>query len=509
MLTIEALTSEYGVPSLKVNTPGKETIDIDLMDFYRNQDYLDSMYNHVNGYLNTLPDAVQQAYFEIIEEVNLFNQTNHYGTLEAVRFLEQKIDQAAKILNLDTWRIWFRANSQDLHIPETVFDVFTYDPDMGITSEKTYIRSEYVDLIGFILFIRALSPLYVEYLRYSKQASKHPYYVLFRLFISSCMDREDNELGKLRSYIDANYLTLIGNAKNEHLVLAAGLSDDDIIDYLIAEVIFNKLLTIDFFNIKCNAVSYIFQTIRYKGNFRTSESSKLKAISSRAAGDREDYSYFEDYRKTTSIPVGTVVELQHALSDPKRLAQDLGYTNFDFKLYYEELKHVGKLGEQPVSNVQIYLLGWFLHKVINPRALFYLESRKIIELLIFAKVALIDTKQAFIGIFLVSMRGSDDQFVNILLRNTLNRKLLDDLQTHFKFVMEGERGSIIERTISETAKSITNSVWIPIGTLGNTRGLVTEEGYLDIPTNVNSLVTSYVAYILGMGDFSPEAGSND
>lgn len=496
MLSINAVTSEYGIPSLKITMSGRTTIEIDLMDFYRNQEFLPYMYVHVNGYIMTLPLAVQEELYNTIFDVHQFNQTNNYSSNESTKYLEGKVDAMAKLLNMDLWRTWFRENSKGLFIPETVQDVFVFDPDMGITKDKTYTREEYIDLTGFILFIRALSPLYIDYLTYTKQSSKHPYYMLFRLFICSCLDREDNELGKLRNYIDANYLTLIGSGKNEHLVLTAGLSDDDIIDYLIAEVIFIKLLTIDFFNVKCNAVAYVFQTIRYKGNFRTNESSKLRATSSKGTPGREDYSYFEDYRKTTSIPVGTVVELQNALNDPVILARNLGYTNFDFTLYNRELKNVNKLTEYPVENVQIYLLGWFLERVINPRALFHIERRKIAELLIFAKVAMLKGNQSFIGIFLTSVRGDDSQIVNVVLRNTLNRKLLDDLQPQFKFVMEGDRGSVIEKTISEASRAISNSVWVPIGSMGNTKGLLTSDGFLEVPANINDIVTSFVAYVL-------------
>lgn len=499
---MNVVTSEYGVPSLRVTMGTESPIDIELMDFYRNQNHLSTMYAHSNAYIATLPKKVQMGIFKSIEEVHRFNQSNNYGDPNSVKFLEAKVDEVAGLLDLDNWRQWFRANSSNLHIPDTVQSDFLFDADMGITREKTYVTEEYVDLTGFILFIRTLTPLYIDYLIYSKESSKHQYYLLFRLFVCSCIDREDNELGKLRNYIDANYITLIGSGKNEHLVLSAGLSDDDVIDYLIAEVIFNKLLTIDFFNVKCNVVSYIFQTIRYKGNFRTSESSKLKATSSKAGGDREDYSYFEDYRKTTSVPIGTVVELQHALSDPVKLTEHLGYDNFNFDLYERELKELGKLSEAPVEKIQVYLLGWFLHKVINPRALFHLDNRKLAELTIFAKVALIGTNQAFIGIFLGSVR-TEDQFVNVLMRNTLNRKLLDGLQPNFKYVMSNERGSVIEKTISETSRTITNSVWKPIGTVGRIQGLLTKEGYLDIPTNINDVVTSYVAYVIGDKEASP------
>lgn len=504
MLQTNIVVSEFGIPTLRVNMNDKETVELDLSGFYRNHDNLVPMYGHINRYLSELPKELQDSLYKVFYDTHRYAQTKTFGDMEAVMFLSEKLDQASSILDLNRWREWFRNNSEGIHIPDTVHDVFEHDPDMGITREKTYVTGEYIDLIGFILFIRAMSPIYIEYLSYAKETSRHPYYLLFRLFMGGVLDNPNTELGKLRSYVEANYEGLIGiGGKNEHLIITNGLSDDDIIDYLIAEVIFNKLLAIEYFSVKCNAVSYIFQTIRYKGSFRGSSAANLRASSSKRGGDRDDYSYFEDYRKTTSIPIGTVVEIQHALGNVDKLLTDLGYQTFDYKLYEQELKLVGEMSEHPPSNVQIYLLGWFLHKVINPRALFHLESRKIAELLILAKIALIHTNQAFIGIFLTSRRGDDDQFLNLIIRNTLNKNLLDNLRGKFKYVMGEERGSVIERTINEIAKEMVNTIWRPIGTLGNVKGVVTKEGYIDMATNVNDIVTSYIAYVLGDDKASP------
>lgn len=497
MLQTNPTTLEHGIPALVVSATGKPSLEFDLMGFFRQHDELDKLYTHINKYLGTLDEKVQEGLYQIFSEVSLFTTANHFAERESVAYIEERLDLAAGLLDLQNFTNWFHQNHEGLPIPDTVFDTFTEDLDMGITRDKTYVTKEYIDLIGLILFIRMLAPVYLEYLTYAKETSKHPYYLIFRLFIGSCIDHPETSLGKLKEYVDVNYASLFpGNSKNEHLVVTAGLSDDDIVDYLIAEVIFNKLLTIEFFSTKCNAVSYIFQTIRFKGKF-TSTGSNLRASSSRGGSEREDYSYFEDYRKTTTIPIGTVVEIQHALSNLYKLASDLGLEDFDFKLYEQELKHIGKLTEERPANVQIYLLGWFLHKVINPRALFHLENRKIVELLIFAKVALLNTNQSFIGIFLTSLRGDESQFMNIVIRNTLNKHLISELRPHFRYVMGEERGSVIESTISEIAKEMSNSVWNPVGTLGNTRGVVTEEGYIDLSSNVNDIVTSYVAYVLG------------
>lgn len=497
MLHLDINLSEYGVPSLKVNKVGQSTVEIDLMDFFRNQEHLGTIYNQVNEYFSVLPDSAQTEYQAIIQAVYSLGTEESFTDHDTVKKLQAYMNRAVEILDLDRWRVWFRTVSQNLHVPDSVERDFVDNPDKGITKEKTYIYDEYIDLAGFIIFIRALSPLYIEYLAFIKQQSKHPYYQLFQMFTHESMEREGSELDKLRRYIDVNYASIVGNGKNEHLVIVAGLSDDDIIDYLISEVIFNKLLTIDFFNVPCNIVSYIFQTIRYKGNFRTSESAKLRATSSRGSADREDYSYFEDYRKTTNIPIGTVVEIQDALSDYESLAYNLGYVNFDFKHFREELKQAGQLSHTQADKVQLYVLGWFLHKVINPRALFHVDNQSVTELRLFMKTALLPTDQAFIGLFVSSILTEDDSYTNTnVIRNTLHKATVERLMVNYKHLADDNGPSIVENLISAVGKEINSAVWKVYGDIGGHSNLVTNEGYLEIPSNINDVITSYIDYVL-------------
>ncbi|NTV78185.1 MAG: hypothetical protein HGA25_03335, partial [Clostridiales bacterium] len=333
-------------------------------------------------------------------------------------------------------------------IPENIRSDYVYDPDMNTTEEKTYIKNEYRDLISLIIFIRALSPLYLDFYVYIKQITNHYYYKIFMLFIRSDV-YVCPEIDKLKRYIEANQITLIGNTKNEHLIINAGLSDDDILDSLVSEIIFNKLLTIDFFSKKCNIISFIFQTIKYKGSFITSDSVVIRSKTTVAGGDsnKEDMSYFEDYRKTSSIPIGTVVEIQHSLSNIDFLVNALGHSNFDFAMYERELLNVPALIEHKADRTQTYLLGWFISKIINPRALYYIEYKRFVELCLFAKVVLMSNGHEFIGVLLSSIRSKETSYVNVLIRNGVNKTLVKRLSDYYSFSIEDDKQSVIEKTV--------------------------------------------------------------
>lgn len=498
MLQYKIGLSEYGLNVLQVSHAGQETIEIDLTDFYKEQNKdpstLQNLYTQINEYVATLPAHVQREIYDVFYKVYNNDYKQNYSDQNYVVKLENNIAKVSELLNYNNFKIWIARTEGQMLIPENVLGAYIYDPDHNTTQEKTYVRHEYRDLIGLIIFIRAISPLYIDFYNYIKQITNHYYYKIFMLFIRSDIYMCP-EIEKLKRYIEVNQQTLIGNTKNEHLILTAGLSDDDILDSLVSEIIFNKLLVIDFYNKKCNIVSFIFQTIKYKGNFVSSDSVAIRGKTTVSDNNKEDISYFEDYRKTSNIPIGTVVEIQHALSNIPQLVNTLGYTDFDYALYNQELSNVKFLMDKGVDKIQVYLLGWFLSKFINPRALHYVEFRKLVELLLFAKVVLLQRGHKFIAMLLSSYRTNESNYVNMIIRNTLNKAIIKRLNDHYAFVMEDEKQSIIEKTTMEMSREIVNNLWVPVGTPEQLNGIANGEGYIDIPNNINDVICTYVEFV--------------
>ena len=494
-LTYAVVPSDFGLNALSVQF-GSETLEFDLTELYKDQTNLATLYDKINEYVATLPIERQKKMFDVFASFSHSSMKGSFDNPDVVAALEVKIAEVSDLMNYDQFIAWNRTQSSKILYPDVMLDDYVYDPDQNTPPEKTYIRSDYTDLIGMIVFIRSLSPLYIDYYNYIKQNANYYYYKIFMLLVRSSV-YDCPQAQKLRTYVEANRATFMGGqVKNDNLVLDVGLSDDDVLDALLAEIIFNKLLTIDFFHKKCNIISFIFQTIKYKGSYAPSDGLNIRNKTTKNDQSRDDISYFEDYRKTSNVVLGTSVEIQHALSSLEYLLNGLGRKNFNHAAYVYELEHhLPRLLQHRPDNTQVYMLGWFMDKIINPRALHYIEPRKLIELMLFAKVIFLEDGHYFLGMFMSSIRTDEQNFFNVQIRAVLNKAAVKKLQPAYHFVMEDDKPSTVEKTISEICKEITATLWTPVVTAEQIALVGEESGSLVIPHNLNELVYNYVDYI--------------
>lgn len=487
-------SSEYGFNVLRVTYQDHEDIEIELTNFYKDQGQILMLYVQINEYLATLPEYAQKEIYEEISKIYVGNYYQNYHDHNFIIKLENKIAKVSELLNYENFKLWISYREDQIPIPDSIKRDYIYDPDMNTTEEKTYIHKEYRDLIALIMFIRMLSPLYIDYYNYISPLTPHYYYKIFMLLIKADIYQSE-EIAKLKRYIEANQQTLVGNSKNEHLIINAGLSDDDILDSLIGEIIFNKLLTIDLFTKQCNIVSYVFQTIRFKGSFISSDAQAIRSKKTTSDPTKEDISYFEDYRKTSNIPIGTVVEIQHAVSDINFLVASMGNVNFDFKQYQKDISNLSPYMEVRIDKTQIYLLGWFISKIINPRALFYIEYVKLVELMLFAKNILLNNGQEFFGTLFGCYKHRGHNFINVIIRSGISKQLLKRLSEFYVHTLEDEKQSVIEKTITEASKEIVNSLWVPYDLECLPSNQINKDGFLVVPNNITDIVCNYVEFI--------------
>lgn len=493
-LRYDASISEFGIVVLKISYPACETIELELTDLLKDLANIDTLYEPINEYLVTLSPIVQKQIYDVYYRLYVNDYKNNFDDPVVVTKIEVKIKQVTELLGYENFKIWLHQQTDRIIYPEGILTGYVHDPDMNTTREKTYVKGEYTDLIALIMFFRMLVPLYADFYNRIKQATPHYYYKILMLFVRSDI-AECAEIEKFRAYIDANQQTLIGGGKNEHIILFAGLSDDDILPSLMAEVIFSKLLPIDVFNKKCNIVSYTFQTIKYKGNYATSSGLTIRGKSAAESNStREDASYFEDYRKTSSIPVGTVVEIQDSLSDIQSLVLAKGVVDFDFKAYEQELSKIGVYMSFKLDKTQIYMLGWFMGKMINPRALFYIEYRKVLELMLFAKQVLIQEGMPYIAAVMSAKKSQDPGYLSVVIKNSLGKSSVKKLSENYSVCMEEDKQSVVEKTILEICKDISNSTWVAIGSNEQLKKVSVVGGYLETPSNINELMLDFVAF---------------
>ncbi len=442
---------------------GSDKMEFDVASLLSKNTNIETMFFTLNKYLDSLNAFRQNGLFEILSEFYIHKNRNvDYSKEKEISYLEKVLDSIVKLIAMDDVTYWMLYKQRDVVLPDNLAEVFVYDPDMNVTEEKTYVKPQYVALISLLQVIKICMPILGEYNNYVKEISKQSLHKTFLLLINTSL-YEESEMRKLRVYVDEIQNTTKSQAGNkiEQYVIHKGICSDDIIDNIVAEILLNKLLNADLYNPKSNVISVIFQTIKAKSNPTTSDGDIIRMKSS-VKPTGEDVSYFEDYRRTTSFPVGTVAGMQFSFGQVEKIIRKKkAEAYFDQAFYESELIHSHDMLEYPPDDTQIYLLGWFLGCYSNPRSLFYIERNKIIELLTIARVISWNKGQKFISLLLTSCRSANAKpTMNLGTKTTLSLPTQAKLEEVFSFFYDrNDRDNEIEKSILGLHERIVSTTW--------------------------------------------------
>lgn len=459
----------------------------------------DDLFITINKYFSKLDYGTNRTIFDIFDRFHTLKSTNvDFSNGAVIAGLEHDITTLVELIDLERFKNWLQWNNNDIIFPLNIKEEFIFDPDLSVTREKTYTKKEYQDLVANILVIRMTVPILTEYYNHIKDTVKYSFYKVFLLLIRSKIYNSE-EMEKLRIYIIEiqSSLNLQSTSKMDHYVLLKGLSTDDVNEFILADIIFTKLLFMDFVNNKSNIVSFIFQTIKYKTNFIATDSDAIRSRVLKDDPKKEDLSYFEDYRKTSDVTLGTIVEIQHFLNNSGLIVRELKLEPYFTEAEYnEELNYSFRLSKQRVTKIQIILLGWFLHKYVNPRALFYVENTKIIELLTLANVALWNAGHKFVALLLTANIDDGSNYINSTVKYSFNKSDIAQLKTNYSMAIDDNK-NILESSILEVVKEISAYIWTPNTTLEkrNNHNETNNVKNLNIPNNLISQLCDFISFV--------------
>lgn len=478
---------------------------VTILDFYINDLVIKPevmiAYDIVNQYVSTISKEKKKLLFSLYEEV--YNSNNSYCDIlskEHREKLEEYLKIAFDCLDLNNINNFLTNHQHLIVFPPDISEVFIYDQDMSVTEDKTYIKKEYLELIGLVVLIRALVPIFVNYFIYNKNATKQYIYVTFLLFTKTALF-ESKEYNKLYTYVKSiqESFSESSSDKYEQYIINKGLSSDDVIDTIIAEILLNKLLFIDTLDPKNKIISFIYQTIKVKSKSSMSDGNIIRAKKNNVDGTLEDMSYFEDYRKSSNIAIGTVAELQYAsgLFDQMLYALNVReYFNYD--IYQNELSRSSILKDKKIEQIQIYMLGLFINEYLDPRSLFYIEKLRLIELLTFARVCLWNMDCKFISLFLTSYKSENNSQLFSSSKMSLSKNIKESLKEYYKFYMyESEKQSLIESSITQLCENIIEYQWVPTGSIEDITNYNESKNYsiLNIPSRLADTIAEFMIRI--------------
>lgn len=454
-----------------------------------------NVFKYVNEYQQTMSDEQSEELFRLFKYIQDNLDRDHTST-ETMDALKEVIHKIVRVYDYEAFMKWFRKNCDEVFIHEKIKDKFVHDTDMLVVKERTYVKWQYIELVGLVIFLRGLMPAYITQLAFLiRGKNKHPHFNIFKLFFGSDIDSDDVEtgLGKIREFVRYSYVSMVDASKREGRVLGAGLSDDDVEDTLVAMCLFNRLLIHDFIESKANTITRIYSTVSRDGPFETSETKtyKSKFKGSGDADGKDSRSRLECYQLITDLGMDDVAYIEHAI---KGLIIDSD--DFNYELYASELKNMAKFMQSRVEGTRLDLTGWLLASIIDPRSMHLdLNQRRVVELILMAKVHLMSTKHTFIATLLGSVIDEEASFINnVNVKGTLSPKLIERLNSMFEYKIMDGNTPVIVKEIIEKSKQIGNYTWRAYGHVDGR--YVNNDGYLIPPNDIGEALVDFVEYMI-------------
>ena len=338
--------------------------------------------------------------------------------------------------------------------------------DQG-SREQTYTIQDYYELIALITIIKAtIGPIgfysTAVLSMYSKTSMKEvvllEFYKTHPIYNTPAFRKLYEYVKKLKEVAEENK-----EEYNKFVIESFVSRDDEAIEYVLAIVLIQKiLLSDDVVNVEDkNIITRLYNAVRYKFKIQSNTSmSKIRFKNpnpGRVAEEHESESIMESFRVPTELTPGWVVEFRVVFSDIDKLAKDIGIK--DIKLAKRIRRALRVLENHDIPEENIFLLGWIFKKIIDPRAIEYIELEYILNAMAVAFVWLVEHDLNDLAIIITSFIAEHDTILfNINAKNNIDKELKEKLAEKFPYERikntKGDTESIIETTINDFGTKI-------------------------------------------------------
>ena len=434
----------------------------------------DHHYDVLNSYLDYKGDEFKDKLFKLYTEAN-------DSILDSMLVTDDIVLPTAIVHNIldildavdieryltDVYKLYV-PNSVDRDIPDDI------EKDGRVTRVQTYSRKDYLELAALVLITKATLPIIGEYayIKSEELNTALKEYILFE-FYSGHNIVNNPAMVKLFGF---GKMIIEQEAKVENVdairVIEKFISRDQVPTFLLANVLFNKvametLIDSSDDNLLVKKV-YTFITGKIKiqiGSANAIKEKKALPDVDGSEGDRE--SFIESYR-VLSEPVGYAVELNWYLSDIDRIVRDLG-VSFSPKLLLDAKLAASKFITHDIGDYHIYILSVIFKRVINPKAINYMDIDSIINIVTVGFAYLWTGKYYNLAILLLAAPVTDNSN-NIVInttanKNRLSKELKDALTVIYPYervINDDKTVNVVEESINTLVNNMYELLWVPI-----------------------------------------------
>ena len=328
----------------------------------------EGIFKHINEWWAFLPKQTQKEIFDTY--VDIHNAITGSSNVERLGFELQALStRLVSFHDFNSIRAYVQYKS-DIRIPGPPHlpEVFVESIDKNHTRNKTYIVSDYLNLVSLVLQLRIMVPVWGEYIKQTGKVIGTEYKEQYAFYLLNNSSIENNEaMLKLKEYVNA-----IVPADGNNAAILEGISSVEYSIWNLSVLIVRRLCMADVRGLDPSPVLVMHTSRHIRERVKRSDSSfrggilkeRVEATGSNVPDELQN-STMERYPQKPEIYAGDISHFRHLMRDPKLYAKRLAPTLQDYELNSSFVAEEA-LSAQDLHPAQKLLMQWVFDDCVVP-----------------------------------------------------------------------------------------------------------------------------------------------
>lgn len=445
-----------------------QSIDFSVSTFSRTPFSKFDIFEQINLYWSTLPESKQQEIFNVYGKIYNDFTDIVVSNQSLLNILSSTVSELMDLHDLDHIKRWLQV-SYNIIIPSNFNDEYKESIETNSSRDKTYTRSDYVDLMALSVLMRTMIPIWGEYIYLTGKEFGTGYktFQAFKLlFKSKIMDSPIME--KLSTYVKITS----NKDNNKQYAILDGVSSQDFDIMMLGLVVVRRLCIADIKNVGVNAnpitFIYMYVTSKIKSD---NDGSMIKGKKPGASdyGSDEKVSSIDMYRIKADTSPGDIALLEASVEDSVSIAMRL-CSSIDIEFLEKSIESSSVLLDNIVTKPQVTLLKWIMNPVISSSGVDYLSKNTLVRLLGIMEAVLWHRGYNYLAVLGTSYQLMGDVMSISLVDkiSRLNVNLVEELNKQFPYtkVKPSRKSAPVEenyciKSIESLASDFISGNWKP------------------------------------------------
>lgn len=357
------------------------------------------LFTEINSFLKRQPPEISKEIFECYKEIEtiLFEQGEvsrqtirisrivvRIGNLFDYEAMARHVRLTANVVIPSS----FEKKYTQIESVNTAAGIQSSKSAQSSTREKTYLYEDYVELVGFTIFMRLMFPIWGAYMsQYTSEIGTAFKEIYACSLIRTCPNIVNSSAyQKLYTYVSA----MVEKAEKQDNTVMDGLAREDFPLYSFSLILVRRIATGDVRGValsnrgvNTHLVTYIHNFIKERillnpKSFSLSTLVDKTTSSSKAQDEESKLTDFEAVRVSEESTPGDYKEINFYIQDTDRIVKHL-CPDISMDLVNEAIANAGVLSNAVIHDPQFRIMQWMIGPYLPPLSLYNVDKVNLVK----------------------------------------------------------------------------------------------------------------------------------